>query len=178
MADGISWDAIFCMRDILRELPQIMLSGKKKLSQDEFLDIIKSNYATKKDLMKNSYRNKRIGQFQEYYVNLLELVSHGLDASMDKLLLEITMRSSVINKADRVTGDSITTIVDKIINHRPKMDSIEIYTLLREFIEYQNLNPRKDAQKDDQEDDQEEKKSERPILKNMLKIVRHYREGL
>ena len=172
VADGINWNAIFCMRDILRELPQLYLMNNKKITHSEFIDIIKSNYALPKDLNLTGYRRKKISEYQERYWEILEIISRYEKVSLKKILLEVTMRSSVINKYDRVTGDSITDAVDKILTTRPKPASDEIYVLLKEFTEYQNLVP------ENKKGVNRKRLTNSKIMKNIFKIVRDYREGL
>ena len=169
VADGITWDAVFCMRDILRELPSILMETDNGISRDEFIQIIKSNYARPKDLERNHYFNKKIDDFQNLYMKIIDCVAKGMNIPKKKLLLHVTMRSSIINKYDRVTGDSITTIVEKIINHRPKIVADQMYNLLRHFIEYQNFNPNIGIKSEGQQ---------YAILKKLIKIVRDYRDGL
>ena len=140
VADGISWDAIFCMRDILRELPALYLH-KKSLSDQEFIEIIRSSYARRKDLELTFYRRRKIRDFQSLYWKLLKLVAQKQKKSYVEILVDVAMRSSVINKYDRVTGDSITKVVDKILAKRKKMSPKEIYKVLKDFTKYQDLNP-------------------------------------
>jgi hypothetical protein len=82
------------------------------------------------------------------------------------------MRSSVINKYDRVTGDSISFIVDKVQKLRPKLSPDELFQLTQEFTSYQNLDP-----------DQKMTANEIPprhknIMRNFYSIVRECREGI
>uniref|UniRef100_UPI003565F795 hypothetical protein n=1 Tax=Halobacteriovorax sp. TaxID=2020862 RepID=UPI003565F795 len=71
VADGINWSAIFCMRDILRELPQLLLArGGKYLSYEDFIEVIKSSYATEDDLIMTPHRRKMITSFQKNYEQL------------------------------------------------------------------------------------------------------------
>jgi len=174
--DGINWNAIFCMRDILRELPQVYLSRgvNETINSDEFIDIIKSSYATKADLKKSLRRNLKIKSFQKNYIKLITLVSKKAKEPYEKVLLDVSMRSSVINKYDRVTGDSISTIVAKIMARKPKFTAEEISLILKEFTEYQNLNPDK-ARKPSNFESEKEQSS---IIKGMLQIVREYRDGI
>lgn len=174
--DGINWNAVFCMRDILRELPQIYLSRgiNGTVSEPEFIDVIKSSYATKADLKRSLRRSLKIRSFQKNYVKLINLVSKKLKIAPEKVLLDVSMRSSVINKYDRVTGDSITTIVEKIMMKRPKLTPEEISLILKEFTEYQNLNPDKERKPSNFESEKEQSR----ILKGMLQIVREYRDGI
>jgi hypothetical protein len=172
VADGINWSAIFCMRDILRELPQIILSREDILSKAEFMEIIASSYATKEDLEMTPYRSKMINLFQKDYMNLVNKVAKHFNVIDNKILLELSMRSSVINKYDRVTGDSISTVIDKVMKRKPKFSAEELYNVLTEFAEYQNLDPERKISKG--KDGNQQSK----FIKKMFKIVRDYREGL
>lgn len=174
--DGINWNAIFCMRDILRELPQLYLSRglSERISENEFLDIIKSSYATKADLKRSLRRDLKIRSFQKNYVKLINLVSKKFKETPEKVLLDVSMRSSVINKYDRVTGDSITTIVNKVMNRKPKLTAEEIHQILKEFVEYQNLNPDKERKTSNFETEKEQSR----LVKGMLQIVREFRDGI
>jgi tellurite resistance protein len=174
--DGINWNAIFCMRDILRELPQMFLSRGLTgiVKEDEFLEIIKSSYATKKDLKRSMRRDLKIRSYQKNYIKLLNLVAKKYKLAPEKVLLDVSMRSSVINKYDRVTGDSITNIVMKIMNRKPKLSAIEISKILKEFTDYQNLNPDKETKVSNFEVEKEHSK----IVKGILQIVREFRDGI
>ena len=174
--DGINWNAIFCMRDILRELPQIFLSRglDGKISEAEFLDIIKSSYATKADLKRSLRRDLKIRSYQKNYLKLVNKVAAKFKVTPEKAMLDVSMRSSVINKYDRVTGDSITTIVQKVMNQRPKLDAAQINEILKEFTSYQNLNPDKDRKLSNFETEKDQSK----LVKGMLQIVREFRDGI
>ena len=89
-----------------------------------------------------------------------------------EVVLELTMRASIINKFDRVTGDSITLITDRILRDFKKLDNDEIYRILMDFVEYQNHNPDTKIHMDELH----VKKS--PIIRSMISIVRENREGL
>jgi uncharacterized protein YdiU (UPF0061 family) len=174
--DGINWNAIFCMRDILRELPQVYLSRGVGtfLSEAEFIDIAKSSYATKADLKRSIRRNFKIKSFQKNYMKLVNIVAKKVKETPEKVLLNLSMRSSVINKYDRVTGDSISTIVDKVMAKKPKLSAEEISLILKEFTDYQNLNPDKERRPSNFETEKEQS----TLVKGMLQIVREYRDGI
>jgi hypothetical protein len=176
VADGINWNAIFCMRDILRELPQLYLSRglSAEIKNNEFLDIIKSSYATPADLKSNLRRNLKMRSFQKNYTKLFALLSKKLKIPAEKILLDVSMRSSVINKYDRVTGDSISTIVEKVMNKKPKLKAEEISEVLMEFTSYQNLNPDKEQGTSNFDSVKEQSR----LVKGMLQIVREYRDGI
>lgn len=172
VADGVTRDAIFSMRDILRELPQLYLTREAALSDEEFLEIIRSSYAKKSDLKLTEIRRRQILRYQKNYSALLETIQRTQRCEMSKILLELTMRSSVINKFDRVTGDSITFVVQKVQRLRPKLSAEELYQLAQDFSTYQDLNP-----------DQKRVQNEAPprhknIMQNLYSIVRECREGI
>lgn len=172
VADGINRDAIFCMRDILRELPQIYLTREASLTHLEFLEVIKSSYAKKSDLKLTELRKRQINRFQRLYRDIISYSMRGSGQTKSQFMLELTMRSSVINKYDRVTGDSITHIVDKVLRLKPKLKADELYQLAQHFSDYQNLNP-----------DQKVVTSTLPvrhknIMQGLYSIVRECREGL
>lgn len=172
-ADGVTRDAIFCMRDILRELPQLYLSREKALDHKEFLEVIKSSYAKKADMKLTEVRKRQINRFQHLYTGLVEALEKEGMGTKSQLLLELTMRSSVINKYDRVTGDSITFIVQKVKKLRPKLKAEELYQLALEFSSYQNLDPDKKR-----EIIQKTPERQKNIMQGLHTIVRDCREGL
>jgi uncharacterized protein YdiU (UPF0061 family) len=170
--DGITWDAIFCMRDLLRELPQIYLAGVEKLPNEDFIEILKSNYAKPKDLEITPYVSKQISNFQRDYQKLVDAVSKKWDMEKNKVLLKMTMRSSVINKADRVTGDSISFVVEKIMGITPKLSPEELYQVVQSFAEHQDLNPKKNY------DHEHIAKKQKHLMKDIFEIVKECREGI
>lgn len=172
VADGITRDAIFCMRDIMRELPQLHLTRGKPLAHPDFLEVIKSSYAKKSDLKLTEIRKKQINKFQNTYLDLVTFVEKECGVAKSQLLLELTMRSSVINKYDRVTGNSITFIVQKVQKLRPKLNAHELYHLAQEFSSYQNLNPDQKVVKT------EVSSRQKNIMQGFSSIVRECREGL
>lgn len=176
VSDGISWDAIFCMRDVLREYPQLLLSRGDKISNEEFVNIAKSSYATDQDLTLNSYRIGKINSFQELYVKIVEAVATKVGVKKEEILLEVLMRSSIINKYERVTGDSISKIVDSIMQSTQTFDPDTIYHVMKDFRELQTFDP----ENIDRERRNEYRSSGqfKPIVNEFLKIVRDYREGI
>lgn len=172
VADGINRDAIFCMRDILREFPQIYLTRQSILSPLDFTEIIKSSYAKKTDLKLTEIRVKQINRFQHAYLALVSAIERESNQTKSQLLLELTMRSSVINKYDRVTGDSITYIIQRVQKLRPKLGPVELFQLVEHFSTYQNLDP------DQKKVSGEILARHKNIMQNLYSIVRECREGI
>ena len=172
VTDGISHDAVFCMRDILRELPQILLTKYEDITSKEFIEITRSSYAKDEDLVLNSSRLEHIKNFQENYRALIERATQVEKCSLDEMLHRVSVRSSIINKYDRITGDSITLVAAKIVACKPKLTCSEIFSLLEFFISYQDLNP------DKNQPNKELTEREKKLMQAMFLIVKNYREGL
>ncbi len=167
--DGITWDAVFCMRDLLRDLPQILMARKGTLNDEEFIEILKSDYATEDDMKLTPYRKQMISAFQKKYLDIVEVVSKYNKQNREKQLLSISMRSSVINKMERVTGDSITFIVELMLKKRKKMTVGQLYELISEFSILQEVHPHKTPKL---------APITKGLVKQFFKIVKEHREGI
>ena len=81
------------------------------------------------------------------------------------------MRSSVINKYDRITGDSITSMVYKLLHSKPKLSPIKLNNIVTNLREYQNFDPdTKVKTKDNVRNDK--------FVSGLFKLISDYREGL
>jgi uncharacterized protein YdiU (UPF0061 family) len=172
VSDGVNWNAIFCMRDILRELPQLLLARGSALTPREFVDIMASSYASKKDVQINSSREKKCEIFQKTYLSLINNIVSFSNSSQEQILLELSMRSSIVNRYDRVTGDSITLIVEKLMKSLTHMTPDQLAELIYEFADYQYLNPDKTIHAP------REIRPKSKMMYQFLDIVKECREGL
>jgi len=169
VSDGISWDAIFCMRDIMREIPKIIIAKKEKISDRDFIDILKSHYATEEDIQISSYRSKMIKGFQDKYWDIITEVSLINKHSFDKQILKLSFRASKVNKFARVTGDSISLIVEQILKKKNSICADDLYEMIDDFSSVQSIY-------DDSRD--ADKLKHRDLLMKFFRIVKEHREGL
>jgi hypothetical protein len=140
--DGISWNAVFCMRDILREFPRFLSENKQKsLSASEFIQIIKSEYATRKDLQTSRCRTIRAIGFQEAYVKMIEDVARFQKETFERKILQISKRAAVINRYERITGDGISTVGEILVGKMDELSTTDIQQFMEKFVARQNLNP-------------------------------------
>jgi hypothetical protein len=172
VADGITWNAIFCMRDVLRELPQLILSRNELLSSEELINIMASSYALEEDLELTSYRDRKCKEFQTYYLNLIQAISKRFKKKENDILLEIVMRSSVINRYDRVTGDSITHIVDKTLKELSNITNEELYSVVDVFSLSQRCSLHT------KEKIMEKTSKKHKLVNQFIDIVKECREGI
>ena len=166
ISDGITADAIYCMRDLLRELPKHYLKNTfQPLNAEIFQSLMRSSYAKRHDLVLTSERTKRMNQFQKSYLGLIAKAAQSRTPFDKKVILELTsstlcelvMRSSVINQADRVTGDGIINVTNHWIKKRSRtpeaLDENALYQAFIKLVTHQILNPedRKPAKKSQKE---------------------------
>lgn len=168
-ADGITCDAIFCMRDLHLELPKRYLESFEPLKPQDFIALIRSSYAKKKDLRVDAYRIKKIKNFQKYYLKIMNLISsHFHGGNLRKTLLEITMRSSISNHQNRITGDALLHMTSSLIRNHKNLSFEEKHQVIQHLVQYQvdqilpSLTPETKPAK---------------IVSRNIKAIRDYREG-
>jgi uncharacterized protein YdiU (UPF0061 family) len=153
VADGITSDAAFSMRECLRELPKYYLRDKNLfLPPEAFLKMMKSSYAKKPDLKISSYRLEKIREFQDRYVKLVEITANKnakKTTTVERILLELTMRSSVINRPDRITGDGVMDVTEILLKMKKKWPQSELQLFFEKLVDYQLLDPSREKPKDD-----------------------------
>ena len=123
ISDGITCNAIFCMKDAHRELPKKMLENPTQLTADEFIAIIQSSYAKKRDLQMNAYRKKAVEGFQKYYLQIMKQVAVRFhQGSLEKTFRQVIMRASVANQQHRITGDSVLHMATSLIRNQKRLN--------------------------------------------------------
>ncbi|NQZ00312.1 MAG: hypothetical protein HRT45_06540 [Bdellovibrionales bacterium] len=179
VADGVNRPAIFNMRHFLRDFPELLLMTKKKsdpdlISAQEFCDSYKTDFASRNDLKVNANVGKRILKLQRQYVECLRLIE-GI--SWKKLTKQVSERSSVINRTDRVTGNALINMVNEIlVRRRQGLPDGNIMETMDEFIQSQVTRP-------DVTDSEETQKLNRSLRKDplgraFLTLVEDYREDI
>jgi hypothetical protein len=134
-ADGVNNPVIFCTRTLLRELPKRLLLGEKELVVPDFLEIMRTPYATKKELRQTEYYSPRVKKFQRLYLQILRAA--GGERSLRRTLVECTMRSGQENRGSFATGDAILIVVDHLLAKRRKLSRGDFLALVDAFIAHQ-----------------------------------------
>ena len=177
VTDGITWDAVFCIRDIMRELPKYYLAGNEVMSAQHFTDILKSDYATSEDVVLTQNRRSMIRQFQKSYWKLVQMTADISGKSIYRTLREIADRSALINRYDRVTGDSIIHVARQMMNSGKHISSDELHQMFNKFVEQQILWPGY-FQRSTVSRTKITNKKARKAFESMLRIVKDCREGI
>ncbi len=140
VSDGITWNAVFCMRDLLRELPRVLQASEyEPIEARSFLKIMKSSYAAKADLTLSPTRVWRIGRMQDCYLKLARAVARHEKVDLAVQLQQIQVHSGKINRYDRVTGDGMSIVGETLFKHRRSMPPEQFQDSIDRFIEHQTL---------------------------------------
>lgn len=174
--DGITWDAIFCMRDILRELPQRYRESDAMLSPAEFLAILRSAYAAAEDMVLTASRRQKVKAFQVSYRKLIEHGARLSGKTERSVLRELSKRAAVINRYERVTGDAIVRIAETLVASASKMRPAELQETIEVFIDSQVLIP--GYQRRGRVANLTDSRPSAAVYASLLQIVRDYRDGI
>ena len=170
VSDGINTNAIFSMRDLLRELPQVILFSDDLVTVEEMVDMMKTSYARPKDLNFSSYARKQAQLFISQYTNLVDRMATLFQEEKESTLLGMIERSQSINMPDRMTGDAITHIVDLIMKQGKSFKAKDKSRFINEISYLQITTPEKEHTIS--------KKTPSKLVEEALHILQTYREGL
>ncbi len=177
VADGIMWDAILCMRDLLREYPIELLAGKVSLSPKDFYSLCWSTYATSKDRTLTPHRVRLASRFEKTYQELVHMGAALAKTSPERLLMRMAVRSARINRYDRITGDAILCVTDELMRDRRGLTGSQWLDLVRLFIATQDMTPKSMRGPLQILNQIEHRKSENALSK-LLRVVAENRESI
>lgn len=172
--DGITTNAVYSMRDLLRMLPAHFAYNTTCMPEKELLTVIKSKYADRKASQLTSYLAFKLRRVQQHYFDLMNAAAKTAGVPVQKFIAQLHERSSLINRYERVTGDAIVNISDAFVRQRRQYSVDQFSQLLHHFITAQNLNP--DGGRPSTTTPTLQKA--RNLLQNLFKVVKDYREGL
>lgn len=158
------------MRDLLRELPQVILFSDDLVTVEEMVDMMKTSYARPKDLNFSSYARKQAQLFISQYTNLVDRMATLFQEEKESTLLGMIERSQSINMPDRMTGDAITHIVDLIMKQGKSFKAKDKSRFINEISYLQITTPEKEHTIS--------KKTPSKLVEEALHILQTYREGL
>ncbi|HVP30800.1 MAG TPA: hypothetical protein VMW35_16720 [Myxococcota bacterium] len=177
VADGLSWNAVYCVRDLLRELPAHFARETRWLEADELLAIACSTYASRRDRQVTPARARRARALQRAYIELVRAASAHTGVPVPHVLAELARRAAVINRPDRITGDAIDHATARILRRRRRLSRVAMHALLERFIERQDLRPLSASAWTNEPPPPPSSKLRR-LLEGLSTLVRDFREGL
>ena len=176
MPDGLSWNAIYCMRDVLRELPALLLAreseGDPRISPRAFYDLALSDYASRADRRLTDHRRRVARDYQRAYLDLVDTLARRQRRSRRATLAGLVPAARARNPYARMTGDGLTHATRRLSRNRRRLRPEESHRLIQAFADFQQ---RDEASPPDLS-------RERPlvqrILRDLLAITRDFRESL
>jgi hypothetical protein len=174
--DGITADALFCVRDILRELPRHYLREDAHMDAGRFIEIMKSEYAAPEDVLLTAARRRKIGEFQRLYLRLLAAVAAREARTRRAVLADMAERSALINRYERVTGDAVVYVGERLVKGAAHMDARTVHEIFQQFVTHQVLRPQYFTHRGPGA--AVRGKRARRLLHAMLRDVRDHRAGL
>ncbi len=187
--DGLSWNAVYCMRDVLRELPGRLLERTEKtttarLTPEEFYGIALSNFASRTDRKCSPYRRRIAARYQKAYLRLCDRIARRSRCARIDLLEAIAERAALRNPWARMTGDGLTHATRRITTSRKRLAAEETYQLIRAFAASQDRtrSPEQEGAPDDSRSALEAIATGRPLVRrihrDLQRLAHEYREGL
>ena len=142
--DGVNCEALFDIRNILRELPKHYLTSESLLHSADFINLIRTPFCTKALLKNHKKFQPKVTSFQTAYLDLVRASSKSKDKTgIRKRLLEMTMRSSHVNRNHYITGDGIIYAVDLLLKRRKNFSPNAFIQIVDAFIAHQCGRPAK-----------------------------------
>ncbi len=140
-ADGITRDAVFSMRDLLRDLPALYMEHAAPIANERFLELMRSSYTRRRHLKLTANKKRHIRGFQAKYRRLVLLAGRTTHTPEHNVLAIIAQRASLINRQERVTGDAMSHVQDRLLRNRKRLTFKQMQSVISEFINNQILDP-------------------------------------
>jgi len=135
--DGITWDAVYSTRDLLRELPRIYARDPRPLPAATVLDLAASSYATRADRRETPTRRRHAREFQTAYLDLARRAARVTGRPMHRVLADLAHRSAAINAYARVTGDAVAHAAARLARSRKSLGPDGLYEVIDRFARRQ-----------------------------------------
>ncbi len=175
--DGLTWNAVFSTRDLLRELPARLLPDARALPTRQLFALSLSSYAARADRRATPARLRAMSRFQRSYLALLRAAAAHEGRPLEDLLREVARRSAVINRRDRITGDGVDYATDRLIRYRRRLSSGKLHRVIAAFVDHQDLNPPEPAS-DRAPAERPPAQDVRRVLDRLIAAVAEMRHGL
>ena len=182
VADGLSWNAVYCMRDVLRELPQQLLDlsrdGAKPLPAAAFYKIALSDYASRRDRQLTPYRRRLARNYQRAFLELCAWTARRRRRSLESVLAELAPRAAARNPHARMTGDGLTHATRRLTTNRGRLAPEETYRLIMAFANSQQRDDPGSRRRADEDAMSCERPLVRRIHRDLQRLTSDYRESL
>src|SRR6185503_6451967 len=133
--DGLTWNAIFSTRDLLRELPRHYVEHGQPAPLHTFLQIGLSTYACRRDRQPSRRRREQAAAFQRTFLALVRAAARHTGSSFEEVVGDVARRSAKINRFARLTGDGAVWAARKLLRLRLRLPSHRFHELIERFLD-------------------------------------------
>jgi hypothetical protein len=173
--DGITWNAVYSTRDLLRELPARALASGRRATPREVLALAASTYASRTDRRATPVKLRHARELERLHFQLLRAASSLVGIPLPRVTEEVAARSAILNRYARITGDAATYAVDRLLKKRGVLSADEIYRIIHSFVREQTLVPEEIPRR---RKTRGLSRGAKDIFDDMLSLVVEYRHGL
>jgi hypothetical protein len=145
--DGVTWNAVYSTRDLLRELPCILARDPQPLAPDVLLGLAASSYASRADRKATTSRAARAREFQAAYLALVRRAARLTKRTVRGTLTGIAARAATVNAYARVTGDAISHASTRLARRSDTLGPDALYEVVDRFADLRQSPGRPDAKK-------------------------------
>lgn len=160
--DGITWNAVYSTRDLLRELPRIYARDARPISPDVLLSLAASSYASRDDRRPTPTRLSHAREIQDAYLALARRAARLSGRPLRRVLADVAARSAAINGYARVTGDAITHAARRLARGRKRLGPTATWEIVKRFAG----------------GDAPRSKSAKRVFDDLLRLVVESRDGI
>jgi len=161
--DGVTWNAVYSTRDLLRELPRIYERQSGPIAPEIVLALAASSYASRADRRATPARLRHAREFQAAYLTLVRRAARITRRSTAEVLAGLAARSAAINAYTRVTGDAIAHAAARLRRRHNRLGPDALYEIIERFAELRGAPGRPDAKR---------------VFDELLALVVETRDGL
>jgi len=112
--DGYNRPAIFNLRDLLRELPRLLVEhGCEAVPPSRMFEVMLAKSAAPEDREMTATQADRLQKLQGAYLDIIDRLRGR--RSRARFLEPLTRRAALVNRPDRITGDAVMGVVDTLI---------------------------------------------------------------
>lgn len=172
VVDGITWDAIYAMRDVLRELPRFYATDGRPTPK-AFMEVMASSYAKRGDRKLTPARLRGIAKYCALYEAMLAAAAAKAKKPMARLSVELSGRAAILNRADRATGNAVILMAERLAKESQRLAQEDLQGLVDAVIQQQITSPAGAATAIEALG-----AKVKPLAKHCLKLLKVYKDGI
>ena len=187
LPDGFNRPALLCMRTLLREAPRTRGITKhtdpdiavwEKQELNGLLLKMRTSHFRSRDERLLEGSEKKLTDFLRSYSHLIQIAARATKRSRESLSRSLVARSSIINRSDRITGNSVALFVEELLQrHDRGLSYAQMQHIIEQVIHSQTLVP--SACPPQAEDLVTSiNQNNRPHLKAILRIIEDYKDDV